>query len=148
MICLRAWSVATVMLFLYSVLPAALASEIDSDVDSKRAIGNGSSASAAVFVLPQSGLATIAPEHLEFLEGYDHALPIDQLRAAEWTPRLQADQSLLGGYWVRLRIHNSLQTPAIGIEHNYNTEKKIFAVHTGGIDEYAYWKQAKEDGFI
>lgn len=145
--CLPARLVAIVMLFLCSVLPAALASEIDSDLGSKPASGNNSSttapvfATAPVFILPQSGLATIAPEHLEFLEGYDHTLPIDRLRAAEWTPRLQADQSLVDGYWVRLRIHNSLQTPAIGIEHNYNTEKKIFAVHTGGIDEYAYWKQ-------
>ena len=143
--CLPARLVAIVMLFLCSVLAAALASEIDSDLGSKPASGNDSSTTAAVFatapvfILPQSGLATIAPEHLEFLEGYDHTLPIDKLRAAEWTPRLQADQSLVDGYWVRLRIHNSLQTPAIGIEHNYNTEKKIFAVHTGGINEYAYW---------
>ena len=133
--CLPARLVAIVMLFLCSVLPAALASDSDCDLGSKRASGNGSIATAPVFAFPQSGLATISPEHLEFLEGYDHTLPIDQLRAAKWTPRLQADQSLVDGYWVRLRIHNSLQTPAIGIEHNYNTEKKILAVHTGGIYE-------------
>ena len=96
---------------------------------------------APVFVLPETGLATIAPRHLEFLEGFDHTASLDQLRNADWSPRLQADQSLVDGYWVRLRVRNSLPTSAIGIEHNYNTEKKIFAVHTGGIDEYAYWKQ-------
>ena len=80
--CLPARLIAIVMLFLCSMLPAALASEIDSGSGSKRASDNGSSGTAPVFVLPQSGLATIAPEHLEFLEGYDHTQPIDKLRAA------------------------------------------------------------------
>ena len=112
--CLPARLVAIVTLFLYSVLPAALAIEIDSDLVSKRASGNDSSATAPVFILPQSGLATIAPEHLEFLEGYDHTLPIDQLRAAKWTPRLQADQSLVDGYWVPVSYtHLTLPTKRI-----------------------------------
>jgi class 3 adenylate cyclase len=96
---------------------------------------------APVFVLPETGLATIAPRHLEFLEGFDHTASLDQLRNAGWLPRLQADQSLVDGYWVRLRVKNSQPTSAIGIEHNYNTEKKIFAVHPDGTDAYDYWQQ-------
>ena len=94
--------------------------------------------SAPVFELPQTGLSTIAPEHLEFLEGVDHTIPVDRLLEATWTSRLVNNQSLVDGYWVRFRVRNTLQMDEIGIEHNFNTEKKIYAEHSGGVDEYNY----------
>ena len=100
--------------------------------------------SAPVFELPQTGLSTIAPEHLEFLEGVDHTIPVDRLLEATWTSRLVNNQSLVDGYWVRFRVRNTLQMDEIGIEHNFNTEKKIYAEHSGGVDEYNYWRQGRD----
>ena len=100
--------------------------------------------SAPVFELPQTGLSTIAPEHLEFLEGVDHTISVDRLLEAKWTSRLVNNQSLVDGYWVRFRVRNTLQMDEIGIEHNFNTEKKIYAGHSGGVDEYNYWRQGRD----
>ena len=118
-----------VLILLFGQLSAASANDTDK---------------APVFTLTETGLATIAPHHLEFLEGVDHTASFDQLRDADWSKRLKADQSLVDGYWVRLRIQNSLSTSKIGIEYNYNSEKKIFAVHRDGIDEYDHWKQGDD----
>lgn len=96
---------------------------------------------APVFVLASDGLINIAPDYLEFLEGLDHTASPDRLAGAVWTKKLVKDQSLVDGYWVRFRVKNSLATDKIGIEHNFNTEKKLLVVHKGGLDEYAYWKQ-------
>lgn len=100
--------------------------------------------SAPVFELPQTGISTIPPEHLEFLEGVDHTIPIDRLLEATWTTRLVNNQSLVDGYWVRFRVRNTLQVDEIGIEHNFNTEKKIYAEHSGSVDEYNYWRQGRD----
>ena len=96
---------------------------------------------APVFVLASDGLITIAPDYLEFLEGLDHTASPDKLAGAVWTKKLVENQSLVDGYWVRFRVKNGLATDKIGIEHNFNTEKKILVAHDGGLDKYAYWKQ-------
>ncbi len=101
---------------------------------------------APVFVLASDGLITIAPDYLEFLEGLDHTASPDRLAGAVWTKKLVKDQSLVDGYWVRFRVKNSLATDKIGIEHNFNTEKKLLVVHKGGLDEYAYWKRGRIPG--
>ena len=59
--CLPARLVAIVMLFLCSVLPAALASEIDSDLGSKPASGNDSSTTAPVFATAFYPKAALPP---------------------------------------------------------------------------------------
>ena len=46
---------------------------------------------------------------------------------------------------MRFRVANTLASEDIGIEHNFNTEKKIFAVHSRSVDEYPYWKQREGD---
>jgi|TARA_B100000085_G_scaffold79189_1_gene71278 class 3 adenylate cyclase len=98
-----------------------------------------------VFQIPAEGLVTIAPEYLEFLEGVDHTASFDSLEQADWGKNLINDQSLVDGYWVRFRVANTLASEDIGIEHNFNTEKKIFAAHSRGVDEYPYWKQREGD---
>lgn len=95
--------------------------------------------SAPVFVIPQGGPATISAAHLEFLEGADETASFEFLEKAEWAPKLVADQSLVEGYWVRLRVQNTLPTDDVGIKHNFNKEKRIFARHSDGVDEYPYW---------
>ena len=92
-----------------------------------------------VFVIPQGGPATIPTNHLEFLEGADETASFEFLEKSDWAPRLVADQSLVDGYWVRLRVKNTLPTDGVGIKHNFNKEKRIFARHSGGVDEYPYW---------
>ncbi|MEC7492634.1 MAG: hypothetical protein VYB01_07090, partial [Pseudomonadota bacterium] len=98
-----------------------------------------------VFQIPAEGLVTIAPEYLEFLEGVDHTASFDSLEQSDWGKNLINDQSLVDGYWVRFRVANTLASEDIGIEHNFNTEKKIFAAHSRGVDEYPYWKQREGD---
>jgi class 3 adenylate cyclase len=98
-----------------------------------------------VFQIPAEGIVTIAPEYLEFLEGVDHTASFDNLEQADWGRNLINDQSLVDGYWVRFRVANTLASEDIGIEHNFNTEKKIFAAHSRGVDEYPYWKQREGD---
>ena len=83
-----------------------------------------------VFQIPAEGLVTIAPEYLEFLEGVDHTASFDSLEQSDWGKNLINDQSLVDGYWVRFRVANMLASEDIGIEHNFNTEKKIFAAHS------------------
>ena len=105
----------------------------------------GSGSDTPVFQIPAEGLVTIPPEFLEFLEGVDHTASFDSLEQAVWGKSLINDQSLVDGYWVRFRVANTLASENIGIEHNFNTEKKIFAVHSRGVDEYPYWKQREGD---
>ncbi len=100
--------------------------------------------SAPVFVIPQGGPTTIPATHLEFLEGADETADFEFLEKADWAPKLVADQSLVKGYWVRLRIQNTLPTDDIGIKHNFNKEKRIFARHSYGVDEYLYWLGSRD----
>lgn len=98
---------------------------------------------APVFVMQEGGPATIPAVHLEFLEGADEAATFEFLEKAEWTPKLVEDQSLVDGYWVRLRVQNMLLTDEVGIKHNFNKEKKIFAQHSNGFNEYPYWAESE-----
>ena len=104
-----------------------------------QANASGGDFSAPVFVIPPGGPATVPAAHLEFLEGADETADFEFLEKAEWAPKIVADQSLVEGYWVRLRIKNTLPTDNIGIKHNFNKEKRIFARHSYGVDEYLYW---------
>ena len=49
---------------------------------------------------------------------------------------------LLGPFAVRTR-----STDDVGIKHNFNKEKRIFARHSDGVDEYPYWS-ANGDSWI
>ena len=98
------------------------------------ALGNQSALTSKgqtpIFKVPVEGFVTISPEHLEFLEGVEHTASLDSLEQAVWGNRLINDQSLVDGYWVRFRVANTLVSEEIGIQHNFNSEKKIFAVHS------------------
>ena len=93
-----------------------------------------------VFILESEGLLTIPPENLEFLEGLDETTPFEKLQSAEWSPALVNNQSFVDGYWVKVRILNKRKTEAIGLNHNWNKEKKIFTSNSRGLTEYEYWK--------
>ena len=102
-------------------------------------IGVGASADS-VFTLESEGLLTIPPENLEFLEGLDETTPFEKLQSAEWSPALVNNQSFVDGYWVKVEILNKRKTEAIGLNHNWNKEKKIFTLNSKGLTEYEYWK--------
>ena len=127
--------------FILTILFASMLPEVASGNQSDRA----KEAETPIFQIPAEGLITISPEYLEFLEGVDHTAPFESLEQAVWGDRLINDQSLVDGYWVRFRVANTLASEDIGIEHNFNSEKKIFAVHSRGVDEYPYWKQREGD---
>ena len=93
-----------------------------------------------VFILESEGLLTIPPENLEFLEGLDETTPFEKLQSAEWSPALVNNQSFVDGYWVKVKILNKRKTEAIGLNHNWNKEKKIFTSNSRGLTEYEYWK--------
>ena len=87
-------------------------------------IGVGASADG-VFTLESDGLLTIPPENLEFLEGLDETTPFEKLQSAEWSPALVNDQSFVDGYWVKVKVLNKRKTEAIGLNHNWNKEKRF-----------------------
>ena len=93
-----------------------------------------------VFILESEGLLTIPPENLQFLEGLDETTPFEKLQSAEWSPSLVNNQSFVDGYWVKVKILNKRKTEAIGLNHNWNKEKKIFISNSRGLTEYEYWK--------
>lgn len=92
-----------------------------------------------VFSVEPEQLATIPHDHLTFLEGFDHTAHLSDLEDGAWLPSLQSDQSLVDGYWARVRIFNNTNTQEIGINHNWNREKKIFTVSRQGAKSYPYW---------
>ena len=103
-------------------------------VSSKHAFGQ------EPFVLDSAMIETIPPKHLSFLEGLDHDIPFGALENAEWTEKLINVQSMVNGYWVKFVVKNNSDSNLIGINHNWNMEKKIFVKNSLGLKEYAYWK--------
>ena len=91
------------------------------------------------FVLETDLLETIPPENLTFLEGVDHDVSFEVLEKAEWKNKLIQSQSLVDGYWVKFQIHNKLDSNEIGLNHNWNVEKKIFVKNSLGLTEFPYW---------
>ena len=102
-------------------------------------ISVGASADS-VFTLESEGLLTIPPENLEFLEGLDEKTSFEKLKSAEWSPALVNNQSFVDGYWVKVKILNKRKTEVIGLNHNWNKEKKIFISNSRGLTEFEYWK--------
>jgi len=99
------------------------------------------------FVLDTAMIETIPPKHLSFLEGLDHDIPFEALENAEWNEKLINVQSMVNGYWVKFIVKNNSDSNLIGINHNWNMEKKIFVKNSLGLKEYAYWK-FRENSFL
>ena len=95
------------------------------------------------FVLDTGMLETIPPKNLNFLEGLDHDVPFEVLENAEWTENLFNAQSMVDGYWVKFVVKNNSESNVIGINHNWNMEKKLYVKNSLGLKEYPYWKHRK-----
>lgn len=93
----------------------------------------------SVFSVEPKQLATIPHENLFFLEGLDHTADLSELEQGRWVSTLETDQSIADGYWVRVQIFNNTATQEIGINHNWNREKKIFTTSSLGPVSYPYW---------
>ena len=72
------------------------------------------------FIISSESLERIPIKHLNFLEGFDHDVPLETLENAEWTETLISAQSMVEGYWVRFAVRNNLATSSIGLMHNFN----------------------------
>ena len=92
-----------------------------------------------VFSVEPKQLATIPHDKLTFLEGFDHTADLTELEQGIWLSALESDQSLVDGYWARVRVFNNTETQEIGINHNWNREKKIFTTNSNGAMHYPYW---------
>jgi len=92
------------------------------------------------FILKEKSLHTISSKHLQFLEGYNEFIDIDDLENGNWQSKLKNAQSIYNGYWVRIAIKNELPIENIGLYHNENREKKVFVVNSFGVRESNYWK--------
>ena len=86
------------------------------------------------FILSSESLERIPVKHLNFLEGFDHDVPLETLENAEWTETLIRAQSMVEGYWVRFVVQNNLATSSIGLSHNFNFEKKVVCQKLFGGD--------------
>jgi len=95
------------------------------------------------FVLDTGMLETIPPKNLNFLEGLDHDVPFEVLENADWTENLFNAQSMVDGYWVKFVVKNHSESNVIGINHNWNMEKKLYVKNSLGLKEYPYWKHRK-----
>ena len=92
-------------------------------------------------------IETIPPIHLSFLEGSDHDILFESLENAEWTDKLINVQSIFNGYWVKFIVKNNSDSNVIGLNHNWNMEKKLFVKNSLGLKEYPYWK-FRENSFL
>ena len=92
------------------------------------------------FLLDTGMLETIPLKNLKFLEGLDHDVPFEVLENAEWTEKLVNAQSMVAGYWVKFVVRNNLESNFIGLNHNWNMEKKLYIKNSLGLKEYPYWK--------
>ena len=92
------------------------------------------------FIISSESLERIPPKHLNFLEGFDHDVPLETLEKAEWTETLIGAQSMVEGYWVRFVVQNNLATSSIGLMHNFNFEKKLYVKNSLGVAVYPHWK--------
>ena len=92
-------------------------------------------------------IETIPPKHLSFLEGSDHDILFESLENAEWTDKLINVQSIFNGYWVKFIVKNNSDSNVIGLNHNWNMEKKLFVKNSLGLKEYPYWK-FRENSFL
>ena len=99
------------------------------------------------FVLDTAMIETIPPKHLSFLEGSDHDILFESLENAEWTDKLINVQSIFNGYWVKFIVKNNSDSNVIGLNHNWNMEKKLFVKNSLGLKEYPYWK-FRENSFL
>ena len=99
------------------------------------------------FVLDTAMIETIPPIHLSFLEGSDHDILFESLENAEWTDKLINVQSIFNGYWVKFIVKNNSDSNVIGLNHNWNMEKKLFVKNSLGLKEYPYWK-FRENSFL
>ena len=97
------------------------------------------------FVLDTAMLETIPPNHLTFLEGLNHDIPFEVLENAEWTEKLINAQSMVDGYWVKFIVRNNLKSNIIGLNHNWNFEKKLYIKNSLGSKEFPYWKHRKHN---
>ena len=95
------------------------------------------------FVFDTSLIETIPPKHLSFLEGSDHDILFESLENAEWTDKLINVQSIFNGYWVKFIVKNNSDSNVIGLNHNWNMEKKLFVKNSLGLKEYPFWKFRK-----
>jgi len=97
------------------------------------------------FVLDTAMIKTIPPKHLLFLEGLDHDISFEALENTEWTEKLINVQSLVNGYWVKFIVKNNSDSNLIGINHNWNFEKKLYIKNSLGLKEFPYWKHRKHN---
>ena len=88
------------------------------------------------FIITSESLEIIPNKHLSFLEEFDENVSFETLENSEWSERRLNVQSMVDGYWVRFSVMNNLSTDLIGLTHNFNREKKIFAKNSLGIKEY------------
>ena len=99
------------------------------------------------FVLDTTLLETIPPNNLTFLEGFNYDIDFEVLENAEWTNKLENVQSIVNGYWVKFIVNNNLKSNIIGLNHNWNMEKKLYVKNSLGIKEFLYWKH-RENNFV
>ena len=110
-------------------------------------VSSKNSFSQEPFVLDTAMIETIPPKHLSFLEGADHDILFEALENAEWTDKLINVQSIFNGYWVKFIVKNNSDSNVIGLNHNWNMEKKLFVKNSLGLKEYPYWK-FRENSFL
>ena len=109
----------------------------------------GSSVSSAqdAFILRSVGLQTLPTKYMSFSENLNENAKIYDLENASWISELATNQSYVDGYWVRFIIKNETNKTAIGINHNWNREKKIFVSTELGIKEYPFWRHGVNAAF-
>ena len=93
------------------------------------------------FIISSESLETIPNNYLSFLEGFNESVSFENLERAKWSEKILNAQSMVDGYWVRFTVVNNLSTDLIGLNHNVNSEKKIFVKNSLGIKEFAFWER-------
>ena len=77
-------------------------------------------------------------KYMKFLEGLSYDISYEELKKGKWRNKLQSQQSLYDGFWVKIMIKNLSSTKEMGIHHFFNFEKKLIYKNSYGIKSYDF----------
>ena len=83
-------------------------------------------------------LQNIPYKHFKFLENSNENLSIKELENSKFKNNLNPAQSYYDGFWVKLSILNETNQIDIGINHQWNFEKRVFYSNSIGSTEYDF----------
>ena len=94
--------------------------------------------SEKIWILEESNLTRVPQDYFEYYEDSEYDLTVDELETADWRKELLTSQSYYEGFWVKIAVLNKTNTEILGIQHNWNFEKKLMYKNSERTVEYPF----------